>query len=280
VLGSHDGGTARRSFGTGTRVMPVDHLTEEEIRRYARHIVLPELGGVGQLRLKAARVLVVGAGGLGSPLLLYLAASGVGTLGIVDDDRVDQSNLHRQVLFDPSAEGAAKVAAAQDRIGQVNPQVRVVPHRVRLGEPNARELVAAYDLVADGSDNLATRLAVHDACFDLRRPLVSASVQGLDGQLTTYKSYLGHPHPCIRCLVDAGMSGDALPSCAQGGVLGPVAGVVGTLQAVEVVKELVGIGSSLSGTLLLYDAATTSFERIRIPRQAGCCRAGTPAAAG
>ena len=260
--------------------MPVDRLMEEEIRRYARHIVLPELGGIGQLRLKAARVLVVGAGGLGSPLLLYLAASGVGTLGIIDDDRVELSNLHRQILFDLSMEGAAKVAAARDRIGHVNAQVRVVPHHVRLDDRNARELVAAYDLIADGSDNLATRLAVHDACFDLRRPLVSASVQGLDGQLTTYKSYLGHPHPCVRCLLDAGTSGDALPSCAQGGVLGPVAGVVGALQAVEVVKELVGIGSSLSGTLLLYDGATTSFERIRIPRRAGCCRVGAPAAAG
>jgi molybdopterin/thiamine biosynthesis adenylyltransferase len=222
---------------------------------------------------------VVGAGGLGSPLLLYLAASGVGTLGIVDDDRVDLSNLHRQILFDPSAEGVAKVAAARVRIGHVNPKIRVVPHHVRLGERNARELVASYDLVADGSDNLATRLAVHDVCFDLRRPLVSASVQGLDGQLTTYKPYLGGPHPCMRCLLDAGMSGDALPTCAQGGVLGPVAGVVGTLQAVEVVKELVGIGSSLSGTLLLYDAATASFERIRVPRRPGCCRGGAPAAA-
>jgi molybdopterin-synthase adenylyltransferase len=259
--------------------MPVDRLTEEEIRRYARHIVLPELGGVGQLRLKASRVLVVGAGGLGSPLLLYLAAAGVGTLGIIDNDRVDLSNLHRQILFDPTAKGAAKVAAAQNRIGQINPQAQIVPHPVRLDDRNARELVAAYDLVADGSDNVATRLAVHDACFELRRPLVSASVQGLDGQLTTYKSYLGHPHPCIRCLLDAGMSGDALPSCAQGGVLGPVAGVVGTLQAVEVVKELVGLGSSLSGTLLLYDAATTSFERIRIPRRAGCCWVGATAPA-
>jgi molybdopterin-synthase adenylyltransferase len=248
----------------------VEELTEAEIRRYARHIVLPELGGTGQLRLKAARVLVVGAGGLGSPVLLYLAAAGVGTLGVADDDRVDGSNLQRQVLFETESQDHAKAGAAAERLRRLNPHVTVIPHELRLNATNARTLVERYDLVADGSDNLATRIAVHDACRDLRRPLVSAAVQGLDGQLTTYKAYLGPPHPCLRCLFDEGMGGDALPSCAQGGVLGPVAGVVGTLQAVEVIKELAGIGSSLSGTLLLYDAAAARLERIRIERRAGC----------
>jgi adenylyltransferase/sulfurtransferase len=251
--------------------MSDDRLTEDEIRRYARQIVLPELGGVGQLRLRAARVLVIGAGGLGSPLLLYLAAAGVGTLGVVDDDRVDPSNLHRQVLFDTAAQGRPKVDAAAERLERLNPHVRVVRHPMRLDAANARALVAGYDLVADGSDNLPTRLLAHDTCFALRRPLVSASVQGLDGQLTTYKAYLGSPHPCIRCVFDAGMALDALPSCAQGGVLGPAAGVVGTLQAVEVVKELLGVGTSLSGTLLLYDAATPLLDRVRIQRRLGCC---------
>lgn len=245
-------------------------LTEEEIRRYARHIVLPELGGLGQARLRSARVLVVGAGGLGSPLLLYLAAAGIGTLGVVDDDRVDLSNLHRQILFDGAAQGRPKVQAAAERLEGVQPDLRIVRHEVRLDAGNAASLVQGYDLVADGSDNLATRLAVHDAALALRIPLVSASVQGLDGQLTTYKAYLGSPHPCLRCLVDTETGADALPSCAQGGILGPVAGVLGTLQAVEVIKEVAGIGQSLSGTLLVYDAAATAFDRIRFRRAPGC----------
>jgi molybdopterin/thiamine biosynthesis adenylyltransferase len=254
-----------------------DELTEDEIWRYARHIVLPELGGTGQLRLKAARVLVIGAGGLGSPVLLYLAAAGIGTLGVVDDDRVDRSNLQRQILFATASQGQPKAQATSERLRGLNPHVTVTPHELRLDAANAQALVAGYDLVVDGSDNLATRIAVHDACRELRRPLVSAAVQGLDGQLTTYKSYLGDPHPCLRCAFEEGMDGDALPSCAQAGVLGPVAGVVGTLQAVEVVKELAGIGVSLSGTLLIYDAATARLERIRIQRRPDC--AGCAAAA-
>lgn len=245
-------------------------LSEDEIRRYARHIVLPELGGVGQLRLKSARVLVIGAGGLGSPLLLYLAAAGVGLLGVVDDDRVDVSNLQRQVLFSTETIGAAKAEAAAAALHRLNPLVALAVHPVRLNADNAHELVADYDLVADGSDNLATRLAVHDACRALGRTLVSASVQGLDGQLTTYKAHLGSPHPCLRCLFDGDTGEDALPSCAQGGVLGVVAGVLGTMQALEVVKELAGIGTSLSGTMLLYDAAAASLDRIRLRRRTGC----------
>ena len=250
--------------------MAADQLTEAEIRRYARHIVLPELGGVGQLRLKAAMVLVIGAGGLGSPVLLHLAAAGVGRLGIVDDDRVDLSNLQRQIIFASSSEGRSKATAAAAQLRELNPLVEVSMHALRLDADNARELVDGYDIVADGSDNLDTRLIVHDACRDLGRPLVSASVQGLDGQLTTYKSHLGSPHPCMRCLLDAEVADDALPSCAQGGVLGPVAGVVGALQAVEIAKEVAGVGSSLSGTLLLYDAAVPSLDRISLRRRPAC----------
>lgn len=251
--------------------MAEGQLSEAEIRRYARHIVLPELGGTGQLRLRAARVLVVGAGGLGSPLLLYLAAAGVGRLGIVDDDRVDASNLHRQVLFDTEAQGRPKAEAAVERLQRLNPQVTFAVHAERLDASNARPLIEAYDLVADGSDNLATRLLVHDTCMSLRRPLVSASVQGTDGQLTTFKAYLGSPHPCLRCLFAPDMAADALPSCAQAGVLGPAAGVLGTLQAVEVIKELLGLGRSLSGALLIYDALDASLDRIRVQRRPGCC---------
>ncbi|MFO1048927.1 MAG: HesA/MoeB/ThiF family protein [Geminicoccaceae bacterium] len=250
--------------------MAADDLTEEEIRRYARHIVLPEMGGVGQARLKAGSVLVIGAGGLGSPLLLYLAAAGVGRIGVVDDDRVDVSNLQRQILFSTPTQGEPKAAVAATALRRINPLVTVEVHALRLDAGNAAGLIAAYDLVADGSDNLATRLAVHDACRNLGRTLVSASVQGLDGQLTTYKSYLGAPHPCLRCLVDPETGDDALPSCAQAGVLGPVAGVLGTLQAVEVVKELAGIGGSLSGTVLLYDAMTAALDRVRVRRRAAC----------
>jgi molybdopterin/thiamine biosynthesis adenylyltransferase len=249
-------------------------LDEEQIRRYARHIVLPEVGGVGQARLLAARVLVVGAGGLGSPLLLYLAAAGVGTLGVVDFDRVDTSNLQRQVLFDTAATGEPKVEAAARRLRALNPGVRIVEHRLKLEPANARELVAAYDLVADGSDTLATRLAVHDACLAVGRPLVSAAVQGTDGQLTTFKAHLGPPHPCLRCLFPEPPAREALPSCAQAGVLGPAAGVMGCLQAVEVIKELLGPPApSLSGTLLLYDAMAARLDRLAVPRDPACSRA-------
>ncbi|MDW8342240.1 MAG: HesA/MoeB/ThiF family protein [Geminicoccaceae bacterium] len=246
-------------------------LTEDEIRRYARHIVLPEIGGVGQSRLLAARVLVIGAGGLGSPLLLYLAAAGIGTLGVVDFDRVDPSNLQRQILFDEADAGTCKVVAAARRIAALNPAVRVIALAARLDRANARTLVEGWDLVADGCDDPSTRRIVHDACMAAGKPLVSASVQGTDGQITTYKAFLGPPHPCMRCVFREVPERGALPSCAQAGVLGPAAGVVGCLQAVEVIKELLGdAGSSASGTLLLYDAMIPRLERVRIHRRPEC----------
>ena len=248
----------------------MDGLSDAEVVRYARQIVLPEIGGIGQERLRAAGVLVVGAGGLGSPLLLYLAAAGVGRLGVIDNDRVDLSNLHRQVLFETADEGRGKVEAALGRLARLNPLVRLAGHPERLTAANAVEIVSGYDLVADGSDNFATRALVQDACHRLGRPLVSAAVQGLDGQLSTFKPHLGAPHPCLRCLFPEAPAADALPSCAQGGVLGPAAAVVAGLQAVEVVKELVGFGRSLSGTLLLYDAAEPSLERLAMRRDPAC----------
>ena len=250
----------------------MDGLSDAEVLRYARQIVLPEMGGVGQERLRAASVLVVGAGGLGSPLLLYLTAAGVGRLGIVDDDRVDLSNLHRQVLFETADEGRGKVEAALARLARLNPLVRLEGHPERLTAANAAAIVSSYDLVADGSDNFATRALVQDACHRLGRPLVSAAVQGLDGQLSTFKPHLGAPHPCLRCLFAEAPAADALPSCAQGGVLGPAAAVVAGLQAVEVVKELVGFGRSLSGSLLLYDAVEASLERLVLRRDPACAR--------
>jgi adenylyltransferase/sulfurtransferase len=248
----------------------MDEFSDEELRRYARQIVLPEIGGIGQKRLTRARVLVVGAGGLGSPLLLYLAAAGVGRLGIVDDDRVDLSNLHRQVLFDTEDAGRPKVEAAAARLRRLNPLVTLSQHPVRLAGDNAAAIIGNYDLVADGSDNFLTRALVQEVCLRLGRPLVSAAVQGLDGQLSTFKPYLGDPHPCLRCLFPEEPGLDALPSCAQGGVLGPAAAVVAGLQATEVIKELVGFGQGLSGSLLIYDAAAASLERLTLRRRSAC----------
>ncbi|MEZ5930486.1 MAG: molybdopterin-synthase adenylyltransferase MoeB [Alphaproteobacteria bacterium] len=247
--------------------MPFD---EQQMLRYARHIVLPEVGGAGQAKLLAARVLVIGAGGLGSPLLLYLAAAGIGRLGIVDDDRVDLSNLHRQIAHPTDHVGLAKTSSAKRAAHALNPEIEIVLHEQRLTSENAAGLVADYDLVADGSDNFATRDAVHQACFDRGKPLVSAAVQGVEGQLSTYKAHLGAPHPCYRCVFPEHPPADLIPTCAEGGVLGPVVGVMGSLQAVEVVKELLGRGDSLSGTLLLYDALSTSFSRIAVKRRPGC----------
>ena len=231
-------------------------LSEDDIRRYARHIVLPEVGGIGQARLLSARVLIVGAGGLGSPLGLYLAAAGVGTLGLVDDDRVELSNLHRQVAYGTADLGEPKVDSLARRIAAANSSVRIHRHPIHLDTGNAASLVAEYDIVADGSDSFGTRQAVHDACMRQGRTLVSASVQGVEGQITTFKPHLGAPHPCFRCLFPEPPAPGALPSCAQGGVLGPIAGVVGCLQAVEVMKEILGKLPSLSGTLVLYDGMT------------------------
>ena len=247
---------------------------DRQMLRYARHIVLPEVGGVGQAKLLDARVLVIGAGGLGSPLLLYLAAAGIGRLGIVDDDIVDLSNLHRQIAHPTDNVGLAKTMSAKHTANALNPDIDIVLHEEKLTQDNARELIEKYDLVADGSDNFATRDAVHRTCFDLGKPLVSAAVQGVEGQLSTFKAYLGAPHPCYRCIFPDHPPEDLIPSCAEGGVLGPVVGVMGSLQAVEVVKEVLGRGESLSGTLLLYDGLATTFNRIGVERRPDCAVCG------
>jgi molybdopterin-synthase adenylyltransferase len=249
-------------------------FTEAQFQRYARHLILDEVGEEGQAKLMAARVLVVGAGGLGSPLLLYLAAAGVGTLGIVDDDVVDLSNLQRQIVHPTPRIGAAKIESARATLSALNPEVRVETHGVRLEAGNVAALVGAYDLVADGSDNFATRYLLNDTCFRLGRPLVAASLAPFDGQLSTFKAHLGPPHPCYRCLYRDPPPPDLIPRCETAGILGAVAGVMGTLQATEVLKELLGIGESLSGTLLLYDALRAGFHRLRIPRDPACPTCG------
>ena len=242
-------------------------LSPEELERYARHIVLPEIGGAGQQRLKRARVLVIGAGGLGAPMLQYLAAAGVGTLGIVDDDTVSLSNLQRQVIHDTASVGKSKLDSAKAAIERINPNVNVELHKLHIDNGNAAALVAQYDVVADGSDNFETRYAVADACAEEKRPLVHASVGRFDGQLTVLKPYEsgaeGRPNPSYRDLYPEPPPPGLVPSCSEAGILGALTGVLGTLQALEVVKLITGIGDPLVGRLLLYDALAARFDTIR-----------------
>ncbi len=239
-------------------------LTPEEIERYARHIVLRGVGGPGQAKLKAARVLVIGAGGLGAPVVQYLAAAGVGVIGIVDDDHVSLSNLQRQVLHGTPDIGRTKTASAADAVARLNPHVTVAQHALRLGAANAGDLIAAYDIVADGSDNFDTRYAVSDACFHAKRPLVTASVNEFDGSVTTLRPHEtaadGTPNPTYRCLFPEKPPAGVVPTCAEAGVLGALTGVVGAMQAIEVIREIVGFGDGLVGRLLLVDAMHMRFE--------------------
>ena len=250
-------------------------FTDAQIERYARHIVLKEIGGAGQQRLLRAKVLVVGAGGLGCPLILYLAAAGVGTIGVVDDDVVALSNLQRQIAHATDRVGSAKTASAARAVAALNPDAKVVEHPVRLTAENALELIGAYDLVADGSDNFATRFLVNDACFLAKKTLVTAAIAQFDGQLATFKAYEEGDHPCYRCLFGEAPAGEGDASCARDGILGALAGVMGTLQAVEVLKELLGIGQSLSGSLTLYDGLGGRFHRMAVRRDAECPLCGS-----
>ncbi len=241
-------------------------LTADEIERYARHIVLREVGGPGQARLKRARVLVIGAGGLGAPVLLYLAAAGVGTLGVVDDDKVALSNLQRQVIHGTPDLGAPKVASAAHAIFRLNPHVAVNTHAERLTTANAIELIGAYDMVADGSDNFATRYLVADACFLAKKPLVTAAVGTFDGTLTTIRAHErgpdGTPNPTYRCLFPEPPPPGTVPACAEAGILGALTGVLGSLMALEVIREIVGFGEGLLGRLLMVDARSMRFETV------------------
>lgn len=242
-------------------------LSGEEIERYARHLVLRDIGGPGQQRLKKARVLVIGAGGLGAPLLQYLAAAGVGVIGVVDDDRVALSNLQRQVIHATEDVGRLKVDSARAAIARLNPHVSVETHALRLDAANARALIAGYDLVADGSDNFATRYLVSDSCFYEKRPLVTAALGGFDASLTTLRPFEtgpdGRPNPTYRCLFPEPPPAGTVPNCAEAGVLGALAGVVGAMMALEVVREIVGFGQGLVGRLVLIDAGAMRFETLR-----------------
>ena len=243
-------------------------FSEDEIRRYARHILLAEVGGTGQAKLRAARVLIAGAGGLGSPLLLYLAAAGVGTIGIVDDDLVELSNLQRQVAHGTADLGKPKVTSAAAAARRINPLVALQPVRARIGRDNVLDLIRDYDIVCDGTDNFATRFLLSDACVLLGKTLVSAAVLRFEGQLGVFKPQAGGP--CYRCLHPAPPPPGLVPSCGEAGVLGAVTGVMGTLQATEVLKEITGIGETLAGRLLIWDALASRMRTIALPGDPEC----------
>lgn len=247
-------------------------LTDAELERYARHVILDEVGEEGQLKLLQSRVLVVGAGGLGSPVLLYLAAAGVGTLGIVDHDVVDTTNLQRQIIHSTDEVGDAKVASAAERIEALNPDITVHEHRQRLTASNAMDLIGDYDLVVDGSDNFAARYLLNDACYFAGKTLVSAALVRFEGQVSVYKTQEGGP--CYRCLFPEPPDPDLVPRCDTVGILGSIAGVVGCIQATEVLKEVLGVGTGLVGQLLLFDALDMNTRKIKTKRDPNCALCG------
>ena len=253
IVPSVAGGTA---VATAPPNSAVD-LSPEEVFRYSRHLIMPEVGMEGQRKLKAAKVLMVGAGGLGSPLGLYLAAAGVGTLGVVDFDVVDATNLHRQVLYGQSDIGKPKLQAASERLRDVNPHIRIVPHELRLTSENALDVLEPYDIVADGTDNFPTRYLVNDACVLLGKPNVYGSIFRFEGQVSVFYAKQG---PCYRCLFREPPPPGLVPSCAEGGVLGVLPGIIGSLQALETIKLILGQGEPLIGRLLLADALTLRWR--------------------
>ena len=247
-------------------------FSEADLRRYSRQMILPEVGGAGQARLGEVRVVVVGAGGLGSPAALYLAAAGVGTLGLVDSDRVDLSNLQRQILHGTKALDLPKVTSALDRLGDLNPDVRVVPHAVRLDAETAREILGPYDVVVEGSDNLGTKLVVNDACVALGRPAVVAGILRWEGQLLVVRP---GETACYRCVYSREAPEGTVATCEAAGIIGPVAGVVGSLQAVEALRICLGLGSAAAGRLLLYDGAVAELRAITVRPDPTCPACGT-----
>ncbi len=251
----------------GLPLVQASGMTPEQRNRYSRHTLLPEVGVEGQIKLLNAKVLLLGAGGLGSPTALYLAAAGIGTIGIVDDDVVDASNLQRQVIHTTDRVGVAKTASARIAIEALNPDVSVVEHNLRLDASNILELLEPYDIVVDGADNFPTRYLLNDASVRLDKPVVSASILGFEGQISTF---VPHDGPCYRCLYPTPPPPELAPSCGANGVLGVMAGLMGLLQANEVIKLAAGIGETLSGRLLLYDSLGTTFTELKVRRDPDC----------
>jgi molybdopterin/thiamine biosynthesis adenylyltransferase/rhodanese-related sulfurtransferase len=251
---------------------PLPDLTREELARYARHVILPDVGVDGQRRLKGARVLLVGAGGLGSPAAMYLAAAGIGTLGIVDSDDVDASNLQRQILHDTASMGRPKVESARDRVKAINPNVSVEMHQVRLTSANALQILDRYDVVLDGADNFPTRYLVNDACVLLGKPNAFGAIFRFEGQASVFGARNG---PCYRCIYPEPPPPGLVPSCAEAGVFGVLPGIVGTIQATETIKLILGVGETLVGRLLVYDAMRMTFRELKVPKDPECPVCGT-----
>ena len=252
-------------------VEPAADLSVDEVKRYSRHLIIPDVGMAGQKRLKNAKVLVVGAGGLGSPALLYLAAAGVGTLGIVDFDTVDESNLQRQIIHGVSDVGKSKAESAKESIAEVNPYVKVILHKERLDSDNVMEIFAPYDLIVDGTDNFATRYLVNDAAVLLHKPYVWGSIYRFDGQASVFWADYG---PCYRCLYPEPPPPGMVPSCAEGGVLGVLCASIGSIQVNEAIKLITGIGEPLSGRLMIYDALEMSYKTVKINKDPECAVCG------
>jgi adenylyltransferase/sulfurtransferase len=243
-------------------------FTEDQIKRYSRHIILSEVGGKGQKKICASKIFITGAGGLGSPVALYLAASGVGTIGIIDNDTVDLSNLQRQVIHSTRTLNRPKVESAKETLQAINPDVQVVAYRERLSSENIMEIIKDYDVVLDGSDNFPTRFLVNDACFFLGKTLISGSIFRFEGQVTTLKPHAGHP--CYRCLYPEPPPPGLVPSCQEAGVLGVLAGTVGVIQATEALKEVLGMGGTLASHLMIYDALAMRFHKVRTRKDPHC----------
>lgn len=256
-------------------------LSDEQLERYARHIILREVGGAGQARLANARVLIIGAGGLGSPALLYLSAAGVGTVGVVDDDQVSLSNLQRQIAHRTQDIGRLKVESASESARAINPDTHINRHATRFTAHNALDLVRNYDIVLDGSDNFATRFLVNDACFLSGRTLVSAAVGQFDGQLAVFKAHVRgetkRVYPCYRCLFPEAPPAGTVPSCSEAGILGALTGVLGSLQALEAIKEILEIGDTMAGRLLLYDGLGATFRTVKVKPDPQCALCGPQA---
>ena len=255
-------------------VEPTDELTIDEVRRYSRHLIIPDVGMAGQKRLKNAKVLVIGAGGLGSPALLYLAAAGVGTLGIVEFDEVDESNLQRQIIHKQSDIGRPKALSAADAIAETNPYVNVVVHQERLDNDNVFAIFEGYDLIVDGTDNFATRYMVNDAAYFLKIPYVWGSIYRFDGQASVFAPTLSEDAPCYRCLYPEPPPPGMVPSCAEGGVLGVLCASIGSIQVTEAIKLLTGIGDPLVGRLMVYDALEMEYRKVRIRKDPNCALCG------
>jgi adenylyltransferase/sulfurtransferase len=248
-------------------VSPGPALTVDEVRRYSRHLIIPDVAMAGQQRLMNARVLCVGAGGLGSPALMYLAAAGIGTLGIVEFDTVDESNLQRQIIHGQSDIGKSKAQSAKAKIAEINPYVNVVTHEVRLDNSNVMEIFSQYDIIVDGTDNFATRYLVNDACVLLKKPYVWGSIYRFDGQASVFWAEYG---PCYRCLYPEPPPPGMVPSCAEGGVLGVLCATIGSIQTTEAIKVITGVGDSMIGSLIIYDALEMSFRKIKVRKDPNC----------